>query len=207
MEPIRNSLDQRFLHTQNLLPEQGIVQLYRDFLDSTESGILLKALSANVAWKTHSIQIFGKTVSIPRLTAYYGDEGAVYTYSGVSNHPLPWLPALRQLKLKIAQYTGVSFNSVLLNLYRSGSDSMGWHRDNEPELGTNPVIASVSLGSERLFKMRPYREKIPVVPIVLTSGSLLYMSGETQHYWEHAVPKTSVSMEPRINLTFRNIKV
>lgn len=139
----------------------------------------------------------------PRLTAWYGDAGKDYSYSGITMQPLAWTDTLMAIKQSADKVAGVSFNSALLNLYRDGKDSMGWHRDNEKELGTNPVIASVSFGAPRRFLLRHYTDKKLVREIVLTHGSLLLMRGETQHYWEHSIPKTAKPAGSRINITFR----
>ena len=136
----------------------------------------------------------------PRLTAWYGDEGKTYVYSGIRNHPLPWTPLLLALKAKAEGFAESAFNSVLLNYYRDGGDSVGWHADNEPELGGRPVIASLSLGATRTFELRR-RTTGKVAKLPLTSGSILVMRGTTQHNWVHRVPKEPGSAS-RINLTF-----
>jgi alkylated DNA repair dioxygenase AlkB len=144
----------------------------------------------------------------PRLTAWYGDATARYSYSGLDLTPQPWTPALLALRTQVEQATGVTFNSVLLNLYRTGQDSMGWHADDEPELGPEPVIASISLGATRRFRLRPrHSQQLPHAPLGLDlpSGSLLVMRGTTQQHWQHAVPKTARPVGPRLNLTFRTI--
>ena len=149
--------------------------------------------------------MFGKNIAIPRLTAWYGDQNMNYNYSGINNDPNPWTSELQGLKAKVEQATNATFNSVLLNQYRNGNDSVSWHADNEPELGLNPIIASVNLGATRVFKLRHNITK-EVIKLELTHGSLLVMGGELQHYWQHAVPKTKKVLDTRINLTFRLIK-
>jgi alkylated DNA repair dioxygenase AlkB len=190
----------------NLLPYKGEVFLFPRFFSKKNSDLLLQNLLTNINWKQEPITIFGKQVMQPRLTAWYADEGKQYSYSGITMQPLTWTESLQQIKTAIETKTDISFNSALLNLYRDGKDSMGWHRDNEKELGTNPPIASVSLGASRIFKLRDYNNKKTTQSIELTHGSLLLMKGETQHFWEHQVAKTSKPVSTRINITFRQIK-
>jgi alkylated DNA repair dioxygenase AlkB len=141
---------------------------------------------------------------VPRLSAWYGDAGAVYTYSGLRLEPLPWTPVLLEIKQATERLSGTRFNSVLLNLYRDGQDSMGWHSDDEPELGPEPVIASVSLGALRRFVFQ-HKKRRWRIALDLEPGSVLLMAGATQHHWRHALPKTRRPVAPRINLTFRTI--
>lgn len=176
-----------------------------DCFTLAESNDLLADLTANIAWKQENIEFFGKPVAMPRLTAWYGDEGKSYTYSGLTSHPLPWTPALLTIKSRIETAAETVFNSVLLNLYRDGRDSMGWHSDDEPELGTNPVIASVTFGAARQFQFKHKTNPDLRTAVELTHGSLLIMRGTTQHYWKHQVPKTKQPLTTRINLTFRVI--
>jgi alkylated DNA repair dioxygenase AlkB len=177
-----------------------------NFLCPAEAGKLLNTLLNDVPWQQPVIQIFGRRLQSPRLASWYGDSGAIYRYSGLVNEPLPWLTNLTELRIRIEQRLARSFNSVLLNLYRDGSDSMGWHRDHEPELGKHPVIASISLGGIRRFILRPSRKSdVTKLELLPNHGSLLVMRDTTQSYWQHAVPKTSRAVAPRINLTFRRI--
>lgn len=141
----------------------------------------------------------------PRFTAFYGDEGISYSYSGITMNALPWTETMIKIKTRIEEKYNARFNACLLNHYRNGIDSMGWHRDNEKNLGKYPLIASVSFGAHRIFQFRHYVEKIPIISVDLTHGSVLIMKGETQHYWEHRLPKTVQVTSPRINLTFRLI--
>ncbi|MBI1282613.1 MAG: alpha-ketoglutarate-dependent dioxygenase AlkB [Anaerolineaceae bacterium] len=182
-------------------------EVYLDyhFFTPTESNKLLTDLTANIAWGQKSITIMGKQVMQPRLIAWYGDEGKSYRYSGLTVHPLLWTPTLLEMKARVEQAAGVTFNSVLLNLYRDGQDSVGWHSDDEPELGLDPVIASVSLGAARNFQFKHKQYPDMKVSIELTHGSLLLMRGTTQHFWKHQIPKTKKELGPRINLTFRVI--
>jgi alkylated DNA repair dioxygenase AlkB len=174
------------------------------FLPAQEAADLLTQFSAEVAWEQRSIRIFGQQVPQPRLTAWYGDSAARYSYSGLTWEPRPWLPALLALRQRLEAATGNRFNSVLLNHYRDGRDSMGWHSDDEPELGPAPVIASLSLGATRRFRLRP-RAGLTYSPLGLDlpTGSLLLMRGPTQQHRQHALPKTARPTGPRLNLTFR----
>jgi alkylated DNA repair dioxygenase AlkB len=160
-----------------------------------------------LAWREESIRLFGREMLQPRLLAWYGDEGSRYRYSGVLHEPLPMTPRLRQLRERIEALTGARFNSVLANYYRNERDSMGLHADDEPELGDRPVIASLSLGEERIFRLK-HRQRRDIRPLrlPLPSGSLLVMAGDTQRNWKHEVPKQSKACGPRINLTFRWIR-
>ncbi len=195
------------MHSEALLIPDAEVSYFRSAFTRDESNRLLTDLLANVAWKQEAIQLFGKEIQQPRLTAWYGDENAIYTYSNIVNHPLPWLPDLRQIKHRCETLTGARFNSVLLNYYRDGQDSMGWHQDNEPELGDNPVIASVSLGATRRFQLRhKKRKELATISIDLMHGSMLLMRGTTQRFWKHQIPKTAQAVGARINLTFRFIQ-
>ena len=179
------------------------------WLDPTEAAALYATLRDEVPWEQRSIRIAGRVVQEPRLTAWFGDPGAAYTYSGMTLSPLPWTPALSALRGRVEIASGVPLNSVLLNWYRSGSDSMGWHADAEDELGPDPVIASVSLGATRRFVLKYVGRAIGVenIELDLTGGSLLVMAGTTQRYWRHAVPKRRGDAGSRINLTFRRILI
>lgn len=189
-----------------MLPFDGEVFLNENIFSSGESDKYFELLKNNIAWKQEEIIMFGKKVMQPRLTALYGDANKVYRYSGITMHPLPWTTALKEIKAKVEEISGQSFSTALLNYYRTGQDSMGWHRDNEKELGVNPVIASVSFGAERIFQFRHYKDKATVLSVWLTHGSLLLMQGVTQHCWYHQLPKTKIDMAERINITFRQIK-
>jgi len=151
------------------------------------------------------MNVYGKEVNLPRKTAWYGDSNKSYTFSGIHLEPEPWTPTLLQVKERIEEVAEVEFNSVLLNLYRSGSDGISWHTDAERELGENPVIGSVSFGETRRFIFRHRYDKEVKSEVDLTHGSFLLMAGETQHFWQHQIPKTSRKIEARINLTFRVI--
>ncbi len=188
------------------------------FFNKEEADYFQKELTENINWQQGEITMFGKKVLEPRLTAWYGDEGKVYTYSGKTQIPLLWNTPLLSIKNRIEQFSTPSvflakptennlimnnFNSVLLNYYRNGTDSMGFHSDDEKELGLNPTIASVNFGESRRFIFRRKDDKNQKFELLLTHGSLLIMSGEMQHYWQHAIPKEPKKTKPRINLTFR----
>ena len=159
----------------------------------------------NICWQRDHIRMFGKIVAVPRFSAWYGDEGKSYTYSGLKLNPHPWNEILRGIRQTVEQKTGCTFNSVLLNWYRDGTDSMGWHADDESELGVNPIIASVNLGASRRFLMRRKDDHRCKWELTLTHGSLLLMRGRMQHFWQHAIPKEKKITSLRINLTFRTI--
>lgn len=195
-----------FGNNSNLLSCHGEAFLFSHFFSNAECEVYYHDLLNSINWRQEPIKIFGKEVMQPRLTAWYGEGDKAYTYSGITMQPLPWSNTLLAIKAKIEPVAKVKFTSALLNLYRDGKDSMGWHRDNEKELGLNPVIGSVSFGAARTFKMRNYETKKDVRTIELTDGSFLLMSGQTQHYWEHQITKTAQKVSPRINITFRVIK-
>jgi alkylated DNA repair dioxygenase AlkB len=182
------------------------IDYYPNFIDSERASELFSKLLAEVAWQHDSITIFGKTYPQPRLTALYGNEGKPYSYSNLKMHPHLWTPLLLQIKAEVEAICQVSFTTVLLNYYRDGNDSNGWHADNEKELGVNPIIASVSLGASRRFHLQHNTRKAEKLQLTLTSGSLLVMQGTTQHFWKHQLPKTKKVIGPRINLTFRIIQ-
>jgi alkylated DNA repair dioxygenase AlkB len=176
------------------------------FMDNKQADYYYEHLLAQVRWEQYHIKMFGKTLPQPRLTAWYGENGAAYSYSGIQLMPLPFTAELLYLKNTIEDYTKHEFNSVLLNLYRNQQDSMGWHSDDEKELGDFPFIASLSLGSSRIFQLKHKVDKLLKGKIELSHGSLLCMGGPMQSFWQHAVPKSNIPCGPRINLTFRQIK-
>lgn len=181
------------------------VTFYRNFFDSQESDRIFKILRDEINWRQDKMKLYGKDINLPRKTAWYGDMDKSYTFSGIHLNPEPWTPTLLEVKERIEDIAGVQFNSVLLNLYRHGNDGISWHTDEEPELGENPVIGSVSFGGTRKFMFRHRQDKDIKAEVELTDGSFLLMAGETQHFWQHQIPKTSRHVEPRINLTFRVI--
>lgn len=184
------------------------VKYIQDFISHDQSIYYLEQLLTKVEWQQNKIKMFGKEYDEPRLTAWYGDKGIRYKYSGIQLEPLSWNPLLEELKLLVNIEAETSFNSALLNYYRDGQDSMGYHQDNEPELGENPTIASLTFGAERTFQLKHItNQSIKRKDIPLKSGSLLIMAGETQHHWKHQIPKTKKPIGPRLNITFRNIKL
>lgn len=194
------------MRTENLLPVDGEVYLFPGLFDPAASTALFESLTQNIAWKQEPVKIMGREIMQPRLTAWYGEEGLAYSYSGITMHPLPWTDELLLIKRTIEAASGEQFNSALLNLYRDGRDSMGWHRDNEKSLGINPVIGSVSFGESREFSLKHYKDKKLRTKVLLESGSFLLMKGETQHKWLHSIQKAPAIISPRINITFRVIK-
>jgi alkylated DNA repair dioxygenase AlkB len=187
----------------SLLPYDGIVWLCEDALGAAEARRLFEQLMALTPWRQEVATLMGRRVPIPRLTAWHGAAG--YVYSGIEMTPAPWNPPLLELKSVAEACAGQAFNSVLLNLYRDGRDSVSWHADNEPGLGRDPVIASVSLGATRRFQMK-HRRREARIALDLPAGSCLVMAGATQHHWLHQVPKTSRPVGLRINLTFRAMR-
>lgn len=177
------------------------IVIQADFFTAGESARIFEQLKAQIGWHQDVMRFGRREVPQPRLTAWYGDDGKTYVYSGINNHPLPWTALLLALKAKAEDFAESAFNSVLLNYYRDGGDSVGWHADNEPELGERPVIASLSFGATRTFELRR-RTTGKVAKLPLSSGSILVMRGTTQHHWVHRVPKEPGSAS-RINLTFR----
>ncbi len=182
------------------------VTLFPAFFAEAESDAYLVALRHATAWGQGRLTLWGKTHNEPRLTAWYGDAGKSYSYSGIVLHPQSWTPLLNEIRDSVNEAAQTKFNSVLLNLYRDGRDSNGWHQDNEPELGRNPVIASVSFGAARRFQMRHKFCKDLKLNLDLPHGSLLLMADTTQHHWQHQIPKTAKPVGERINLTFRVIR-
>jgi len=198
-----------------ILEEPGEIKLpnaelfyYPQFFQAKKADNLLSVLKEGIEWTQNTIRFYGKESLVPRLEAWYGDEGKSYAYSGIYMNPKPWTPELLTIKQAIEPVAGVSFNSVLINYYRDGKDRVAWHSDDEKELGQNPIIGSVSLGAERKFKLRHKQYKANGLKheILLRHGSFLLMQGTTQHHWMHEIPRTAKPIGPRINLTFRIIK-
>ena len=175
------------------------------FFDAAASKAIFSELRSSVVWRQDHASFFGKRVALPRLTAWYGDPGASYGYSGIVNEPLPWTAMLARLRVALEQRAGARFNSVLLNLYRDGSDRMGWHRDNERELGSTPTIASLSFGATRRFRLREQRTR-ESIDLELASGALLVMRQCSQRDWAHCVPASKQVQGARINATFRWVR-
>jgi alkylated DNA repair dioxygenase AlkB len=176
------------------------------FLDEAEAAAAFTTLRTSIPWETHRIRLFGRGIDSPRLSAWIGDPGAAYRYSGVRFEPHPWPPALAALRERVAAAAGTRFDSVLANLYRNGADYMGWHSDDERDLGPQPVIASLSLGAPRRFRLKHRRDPDRTLALELTPGSLLLMRGDTQRNYRHALPKSVRAMGERVNLTFRWIR-
>jgi len=190
--------------TINLLPKDGEVYYYPNFLTKEEGDLLLTKIQEYTEWRQDKINFKGNVQLVPRLQAWYGDENKTFTYSGIYLTPEPWKPELLELNTKLKEKTGIDFSSVLINLYRNGDDSVAWHCDDSPELGLNPYIASISLGATRTFKLKHLEDKTLKRDIKLEHGSLLIMAGEIQHKWQHSVPKEEEE-SPRVNMTFRVI--
>jgi len=186
------------------LPDAEIIY-YPQFFDKQQADIIFAELIEEIPWQQDEIRVYGKIHPQPRLTALFGNEGKSYSYSNITMHPHPWNLLLQKLKMEIENIAAVNFTTVLLNQYRDGKDSNGWHADNEKELGINPVIASLSFGAERTFQLKHNFEKDQKKSIILEHGSLLLMKGTTQHFWKHQIPKTAKPIGPRINATFRVI--
>jgi alkylated DNA repair dioxygenase AlkB len=203
-DPVFISQSAPYQCSKNLASLDGGLYLIQQFYRLSEADRFFSALESGLAWKEEVIFIYGKWVKVPRLMCWYGDTDAYYRYSGVTHQPLPWTSELQAIRQNIELQCQCVFNSVLANLYRNGQDSMGCHADDEKELGMNPVIASLSLGEQRLFKLHHKTGK-DQLDIVLNHGDLLVMAGVLQHHWLHSVPKTKKLKAPRINLTFRKI--
>lgn len=184
----------------------GDLKFMRSFLPKSQADRLFDVLLKETPWRQDPIKVWGKWYLQPRLSAWYGDPETVYSYSGIRLEPLAWTAALLAIKADIEEISGTRFNSVLINQYRDHQDSVGWHSDDEPELGRDPVIASLSLGEIRTFKLKhktSKREKPRAID--LPHGSLLLMAGATQRCWLHAIEKERAPKQSRINLTFRTI--
>ena len=187
------------------LPDAEI-SYFPAFLSKEEADSLFRELYENTPWQQDEITVYGKKHLQPRLTALYGNEGKPYTYSNITMQPHYWTLTLQKIKSLVENISETNFTTVLLNYYRDGSDSNGWHADNEKELGRNPIIASLSLGNERNFQLKHNSDVTQKKNVILENGSLLLMEGTTQHFWKHQVPKTAKPVGPRINLTFRTIQ-
>lgn len=192
--------------SQTIEAEGAELLFYPAFIPWQDADSLLKSLIDSVGWSQEEIMLYGKRHNVPRLSAWYADDGKSYEYSGLRVEGMPWIPELLEIKDKVRSVCDTDFNSVLVNRYRDGRDSVGWHADDEPELGENPVIASLSFGEERMFQLKHRYDKTLKKSFVLPHGSLLIMSGKTQSNWLHQIPKSSRRMKERINLTFRLVK-
>nr|WP_299488796.1 alpha-ketoglutarate-dependent dioxygenase AlkB [uncultured Allomuricauda sp.] len=182
------------------------ITYFPNFFSAEHARRHFESLAQSIPWQQDKIKVYGKVHDQPRLTALFGDNKRSYSYSGITMHPHLFTPELLQIKNAIEKEADTTFTTCLLNYYRDGKDSNGWHADDEKELGINPIIASVSLGAERFFHLRNKADKSQKHKILLENGSLLLMRGKTQHCWQHQLPKTSRAIDGRINLTFRIIK-
>ena len=187
------------------LPNAEVVYII-NFYPSEKATEIFKTLKKTTKWQQDNITVFGKTYKQPRLTALYANNNLPYTYSNITMYPKAYTKRLLNIKHDVEKFTKHEFTTVLLNLYRNGNDSNGWHADNEKELGKNPVIASLSFGEPRLFHFKHRLLKNEKHKLILEHGSLLIMKGEMQHYWLHQIPKTKKEIGERINLTFRTIE-
>ena len=178
------------------LPAAAADKLFASLRDPVQAGI---------DWEVHRLKLFGRDVDSPRLSRWIGDPGTAYRYSGVRFEPASWPRALAVVRKAVNAAAGEEFNSVLANLYRDGNDTMGWHSDDEPELGIQPIIASLSLGAERKFVLKSRAAGGEKLELVLPHGSLLVMRGETQKNYKHSLPRTKKATGERMNLTFRRV--
>ena len=185
--------------------QDASVRYYPGFLAKDVADAYFSELLDTIPWQNDHITIFGKTYPQPRMTSLHGHTTDPYGYSGIVMQPNPMTKSLKEIETKIQTLCEERFTTVLLNLYRNGKDSNGWHADDERELGINPVIASVSLGAERYFHLKHKNDKTQRLKFALAHGSLLLMEGSTQHHWKHQVAKTAREVGPRINLTFRKV--
>jgi alkylated DNA repair dioxygenase AlkB len=187
-----------------ILITDGAYRFVPNFYAKSVADHYFKVLLSEITWKQEHMLMYGRTINFPRLTAWYGDNDKPYSFSGITLTPLPWTDALLAIREDLERLSDKQFNSVLLNRYRDGNDSISWHTDAEPELGKNPVIASVNFGAERVFQLR-HMKTGERIDIPLSHGSVLIMEDQLQHFWQHQVPKTKKPLTERINLTFRYI--
>jgi alkylated DNA repair dioxygenase AlkB len=184
----------------------AVVSYYPNFYNEAQALLFQEEIKQDTLWQEDDIKLFGKVYKQPRLTALYGDSNKPYRYSNIQMTPNQWTPTLLKIKEDIERISNQKFTSVLLNLYRDGSDSNGWHSDDEKELGKHPFIASLSFGANRIFHFKHRQDPRLKFKIALEHGSLLLMGGATQEFWKHQIPKSKRKLSPRINLTFRQIK-
>lgn len=206
-----DNVDESAARAESLPLDGGELAIYRAWLNESTATHYFNALFSSIRWEQPIVKVYGKYHPIPRKQAWYGDPGAVMLYSGRAFEPLAWISPLLELKQKLESDVSTAFNSVLTNLYRDGNDKVGWHADDEPELGLQPTIASLSLGATRKFCLKPKPQSFQAnnpskrIDIFLAHGDLLVMRGATQNNWLHTVPTETRVTTPRINLTFRNI--
>ncbi len=192
-----------FSESYNLNLIDSDISYYPNFISTDKADTYFEVFKNTIPWQQDDIQIFGKVYAQPRLTALFGDKGKPYGYSGITMMPQSFTSELLAIKTILETKVAIRFNTCLLNLYRDGNDSNGWHADNEKELGENPAIASITLGQERYFHLKHRTQKELKHKLLLEHGSLLLMQGKTQHHWLHQIPKTKKIIKERINLTFR----
>lgn len=186
---------------ENLITEDGLLQYFEHYSEESIDDVL-----KDLVWRQDSITMYGKTHPLPRMTAWHGDEGITHSYSGIKMVAVKWTPILYKLKIQLEADLNTEFNSVLVNYYRDGSDHMSYHSDDEKELGPNPIIASLSFGGTRAFHLKHKFDKSKKTFILpITNGSLVVMRNELQHFWVHKIAKTTKSVGPRVNLTFRRV--
>ncbi len=193
------------MSVMQLIPlAEAKIRYCANFIDAVSAAELLTDLISTMPWETHFVQIFGRKIPSPRLSSWHGDAHCSYRYSKVRYEPKAWTKPLTAMRDQLASAGIGEFNCVLANFYRSGADSMGWHSDSEPELGPDPLIASISLGAPRRFCLR-HKASSEKTELLLTSGSLLVMADGAQQNYQHALPKMAHIGSPRVNLTFRQI--
>lgn len=184
------------------LPDTDLM-LVDNFIAKEEADCYYNTFLNHTQWREYQMEIFDKTVTAPRMIAWYEDKDN----AGADQDGPDWTPELLAIRKKVEQETGLAFNAVLLNLYRNGKDGVAWHSDHTDKSGPDPIIASVSFGETRMFRLRhKFRKDIGQVEIPLHHGSFLLMAGTTNSFWQHQVPKTARDILPRINLTFRRVK-
>ena len=181
--------------------------LHKSVWVQPDGDLLCQQLVEELEWSQDKISMFGQVHDVPRLIAWYGDRDCSYSWSGIQMSPMEWTPTLSSIRQRVIELAGEEFNSVLANLYRDGSDKVDWHADDEQVLGLTPIIASVSFGASRKFGLRRKDRSLTATDIVLDSGDVLVMRGPTQQLWEHQVPRSKMVKQPRVNLTFRKVRV
>lgn len=191
-------------HAEDLVTMDGTLSIIKAFYQRQQADRLFQQLTAEIDWQQEQLFIYGRRVTVPRLMSWHGDPGMHYRYSRIDHPPKPWTETLFRIKADLQQFCNSRFNSVMANMYRNGQDSMGCHADNEAELGSEPVIASISLGESRILRFR-HNHNGQTLDVELRHGDMLLMSGTLQQYWKHELPKTGRPKSARINLTYRKI--
>jgi alkylated DNA repair dioxygenase AlkB len=188
-----------------LLDGRPLIRRYYPVFGEPQAQRLFRQLCVSLPWEQPRVRVFGREYPAPRLQSWHGDPESVYRYSGLTLTPRPWTPELALIRERVEALTGRGFNSVLANLYRDGQDAMGWHADDEKELGDAPWVVSLSLGATRDFVLRRKGETRQALRLGLRHGELLVMAPEVQYYWQHSLPRRARVSEERINLTFRRV--